>query len=264
MPKVRVNGVQIYYEEAGSGPAVLLIQGLGLSGRFWYRQVPALAPYFRVITLDNRGAGKSDKPDEPYTIRQMAEDARALLDHLRIARAHVIGASMGGYIAQELAISYPERVEKLVLLCTHLGGPEYLAATQSLWREILNVFGLTLADIYRRGIRYSVTPEFFEGQKEVVEELVRMRLEEPQPPHAFQRQFAAATQFDARERASSIRAPTLVLAGAEDKVVPLEFVRKLAATLPKAQLKIIEGAAHLLFIEKAEEVNQAILEFLRA
>lgn len=264
MPKVLVNGIQIYYEEAGNGPAVLLIQGLGLSGRFWYRQVPALAQYFRVITFDNRGAGKSDKPDEPYTISQMAEDARALLDHLGIAKAHVIGASMGGYIAQELAISHPERVEKLVLLCTHLGGPEYLAATQNLWREILNVSGLSLADIYRRGIRYSVTPEFFEKHKDVVEELVRMRLEEPQPPHAFQRQFTAAAQFEARERASSIRAPTLVLAGEEDKVVPLEFAKKLAATIPNARLVVVSGAAHLLFIEKAEEVNKTILEFLRS
>ena len=170
---------------------------------------------------------------------------------------------MGGYIAQEIAINYPERVRKLVLLCTHYGGPEYLELTGDLWKEILDVAGLSLEEIYRRGIKYSTTPEFFENSKDLVEKVVRMRLENPQPACAFQRQFAAAAAFDSKDRLQKIRAPTLVLAGKEGRIVPLELVKRLAEAIPGARLRVIEGAAHLLFIERPEEVNQTIIAFLQ-
>ena len=265
MPKAKVNGVELYYEVHGPEGAdfLLMIQGLGYDARFWFRQVPELSRHFRLVLFDNRGAGRSDKPDEPYSIAGMAADAVGLLDVLGIERAHVLGASMGGYIAQEVAISYPERVRKLILLCTHYGGPEYMELTRDLWKEILDVKGLSLDEIYRRGIRYAVTEGFFERERELVEEMVRMRLELPQPAHAFKRQFEAASAFDARDRVHLIRAPTLLLAGREDRVVPLVLMERLAERIPNARLVVVEGAAHLLFIERPEAVNREIVRFLK-
>lgn len=263
MPKADVNGIGIYYELHGQGERLLMIQGLGHSSRFWFLQVPEFSKHFQTIIFDNRGVGESDKPDEPYSIAGMAADAVGLLDRLRIAKAHILGASMGGYIAQELAISYPSRVERLVLLCTHYGGPEYLALTGALWQEILDVAGLAPEEIYRKGIKYSTTPEFFEDRKELVEKLVRMRLESPQPAYAFQRQFAAAAAFSSKERLHQIGAPTLVLAGQEDRIVPLELTERLTRVMPNARFEVIANTAHLLFIERPEAVNRAVIDFLK-
>lgn len=265
MPRAKVNGIELYYEVHGPEDAepLLLIAGLGHSSKFWFPQVPGFSKYFKTIVFDNRGAGRSEKPDEPYSIAGMAADAVGLLDHLKIEQAHVLGASMGGYIAQEIGIEHPERMKRLVLLCTHYGGPEYLELTGDLWKEILDIAGLSPEEIYRKGIRYSTTPGFFERDKELVEKLVQMRLENPQPAYAFQRQFAAAAAFYSKERLQKIQTPTLILAGREDQIVPLELQERLAEAIPNAQLKAIGNAAHLLFIEQPGEVNRAVIEFLR-
>jgi 3-oxoadipate enol-lactonase len=265
MPKAKVNEIELYYEVHGPEGAkpLLLIAGLGHSSKLWFRQVPEFSKHFETIIFDNRGVGQSDKPDEPYSVAGMAADVIGLLDHLGIEQAHVLGASMGGYVAQEIAIEHPERVKRLVLLCTHYGGPEYLELTGDLWKEILDVAGLSPEEIYRRGIKYSTTPEFFKNNEEMVKKLVRMRLEDPQPAYAFQRQFAAAAAFYSKDRLQRIQAPTLVLAGREDQIVPLELAERLTEAIPNAQLKVIDHAAHLLFIERPEEVNRAIIQFLQ-
>lgn len=265
MPKAKVNGIELYYEVHGPEGAdfLLMIQGLGHDARFWFRQVPELSRHFRLILFDNRGVGRSDKPDEPYSIAGDAADALGLLDVLGVERAHVLGASRGGYIAQEIAISYPERVRKLVLLCTHYGGPEYLELTRDLWKELLDVKGLPPDEIHRRFICYAVTEGFFERERELVEEMVRMRLELPQPAYAFKRQFEAAAAFDVKDRVHLIRAPTLLLAGKEDKIVPLVLMERLAERIPKARLVVVEEAGHFLFIERPEVVNREIVRFLK-
>jgi pimeloyl-ACP methyl ester carboxylesterase len=263
MPQAKINGVKLYYEVHGQGEPLLMIQGLGHHADFWFLQVPELSKHFQLIIFDNRGTGRSDKPDEPYSIAGMAADALGLLQELGLDQAHILGASMGGYIAQEIAVEHPERVKRLVLLCTHYGGPEYLQLTKGLWQEITDVAGLSPEEIYRKGIKYSTTPAFFAEQGEMVEKLVRMRLEHPQPAHAFQRQFAAAAGFQAQDRISRIKAPTLVVAGREDRVVPLQLVEKLAGAIPHAKLQVIDDAAHLLFVEQSGKVNRAIVDFLK-
>ncbi len=121
MPKAKVNGINISYSVGGKGEPLFLIMGLGREGGDWVLQRRVFQKYFRVITFDSRGAGKSDKPGEPYTIKSMADDTVALMDYLKIGKAHVLGVSMGGMIAQEMAINYPERVGKLVLVSTTPG-----------------------------------------------------------------------------------------------------------------------------------------------
>lgn len=265
MPEAKIGGIRLHYEIHGHETAepLLLISGLGYSARLWFLQVPELAKHFKLITFDNRDVGKSERLDKPYTITQMAADASGLLDHLGIETAFVVGASMGGYIAQELAIDQPERVRKLVLLCTHYGGAESMQLTRHLWNEILDVAGLSIPEIYRQGLKYATTPQFLEHNPELAEELVRMRLVDPQPASAFHRQITAAQQFSAKERVHSIQAPTLVVAGREDRLVPLKLVEQLTGAIPGARLEVIENAGHLLFVEYSEEVNHIIIQFLQ-
>lgn len=262
MPIACTGGIDIHYEVQGRGEPLLMINGLGYSSRFWFLQLPALQQRFRTIVYDCRGVGRSSKPKEPYTIANDAADALSVLDALEIDRAHVLGLSRGGYIAQELAIEHPERLNRLVLMATHYGGPAYLEATSELWDEILDIEGLSMDQIFRRGIAYSTTPEFFSSHPEMVEHLVAMRVEQPQPAYSFKLQFDSAAAFDAREWVGRIRAPTLVLAGRQDRVVPLEFAERLFRAISGARLTVVEDAAHLVFVEQPDAVNRLLLEFL--
>ncbi len=262
MPKAHVNQANLYYEVHGQGEPLVLIPGISHSSSIWFLQIPELSKHFKVVVYDNRGVGKSDMPEQPYSIADEADDVAVLLDELGLKRAHVLGMSRGGYIAQELAIGHPQRVRRLVLLATHYGGSQYREALALLWAEIMNVAGLTPAQIFARGIEYATTPEFFAREREMVAQLVSQRMNEPQTPHATQFQFFSADAFDSKERLHRISAQTLVIAGAQDRVVPLEFCEQLAKSIPNAQLTRIDGVAHLGFIERADVVNQAIISFL--
>lgn len=262
MSEAKINDLKLYYEVKGEGEPLLMIQGLGYSSRFWFKQTPTLSEHFKLIVFDNRDVGRSEKVEEKYSIGDMAKDTISLLDHLEIEKTHVIGVSMGGLIAQQLTINNPNRVKKLILLDTHPGGPEYLEATEDLWEEVTDVEGLSLEEIYRKGIRYAVTDSFFENRKDMVKKLVNMRKERPQPPQAFQRQFSAASQFDVRKKLSEIKRPTLIIHGEEDQIVPLRFGKELKEKIPDSKIRTIENAGHLAFIEKPEAVNESIINFL--
>lgn len=262
MPYAFVNGISLYYEIHGGGEPLLLIQGLGYPCEMWFAQVPVFSREFTTVIFDTRGTGRSGKPDEDYSIRQMAEDAIGILDHLAITQAQIVGVSMGGLIAQEMAIEFPERVKKLVLLSTHYG-TGYWEATKRLWEELLFPSAVTLEGMVGEKLRLVVAPAFYQRRWEILEQVVRIQCAAPQPPYAFLRQLEACKGFTARDRVARITAPTLVLSGTEDRVVPLALTRELARPIPHARFYAIHGAGHLAFIEKADEVNQRILEFLR-
>ncbi len=262
MPFVKVNGIQIYYEEHGRGYPVLLIQGLGYPSGMWFMQVPALSRRFRAIVMDNRGVGKSDKPDGEYTIGLMASDVAGLLHSLGIPKTHVVGVSMGGYVAQELALNHPDLVDRLVLMATSCGSPRYLELTKALWDEIAKLAGLPPEEIIRKGMSFAVTEKFYRDSPEMIERSVGIRMENLQPLYAFTRQSAAAMSFDSRDRAHLIRQPTLILAGAQDRVMPPVLTEELAKKIPHAQFKVFPNAAHLLFLEESEPVNRVLLDFL--
>ena len=262
MPFHRMNGIQVYYEEQGSGYPVLLIQGLGYPSGMWFMQVPALSRRFRTIVMDNRGVGKSDKPDEEYTVSLMASDVGELLYSLGIPKAHVVGVSLGGYIAQELALNHPDLVDRLVLMATSCGSPRYLELTKALWDEIAKLAGLPPEQIIRQGMFFAATERFLRDFPELIERSVGIRMENLQPLYAFIRQSNAATSFDSRDRAHLIRQPTLILAGAQDRVMPLVLTEELAKKVPQAQFKVFPNAAHLLFLEEADAVNRVLLDFL--
>ncbi|MFB6290399.1 MAG: alpha/beta fold hydrolase [Candidatus Bipolaricaulia bacterium] len=261
MPKKTVNGIELYYEVKGEGAPLFMIQGLGYTSRFWFKQVPELKEEFELVTFDNRDVGKSEIVNQGYRMKDMARDVKGLIEELGFDRVNVLGLSMGGYIAQHLAADWPDLVDKLVLVSTHAGGPEYLAETGDLWEEILDVEGLSEREIYRKGYRYSVTKEFFSNDEEI-EKLVDMRVEDAQPQPAYQRQFQAASDFDMTDRLGEIASDTLILSGAEDRVVPTKFGEQIEKGIPSSRLEVVDGAAHLIHLEKPEDFNSMVIDFV--
>lgn len=264
MPKTRVDDIELYYEIHGRGEPLVLIAGLGVGSWVWFKQVPTLAEKFQTIVFDNRGAGRSDKPAGPYTIARMADDVAGLLRALGVERAHVLGASMGGFIAQELALSHPRMTRRLILACTSFGGRHHVPPSQEVLQAMGSLDGLNTEERARQHIHLAFSSSYIREHPEELERAIQLRLANPIPEHAYLGQLQAAIGFDAEARVSSIQAPTLVITGDQDMMVPAENSRRLAARIPGAKLVIIEGAGHSVFIERADTFNRAVIEFLEA
>ncbi len=261
--KVRVGDVQIAYEVTGDGPPLVLISGVGYGGWFWHKIVPPLAEHFQVITFDNRGAGESDKPPGPYTTAMMAADTAGLLDALGVQKACVLGHSLGGFIAQELALARPDLVERLVLASTTYGGSNVIPITPEAL-EVLTKRDGDPVELVRRGIQIACAPGFADRHPEVVQELIQYRLTNPVPPAQYQAQVMAGATHNAESRVSQITCPVLVLFGEHDRVVPPGNAQLLAAQLPNARVKILPGVGHVFPIEDPQATVEALLEFLKA
>ena len=261
MPNVPIRDILTYYEEAGSGDPLILVMGLGGDMQAWALQVPALAKQFRVITFDNRGSGRSSSPDKPYTIAGMADDLAALMDHLGIEKAHILGWSMGGYIAQEFALKYPARVNKLILLATAGYIDGYGKAIVRNWINVRRS-NMSREQIVRLTATWLYGSELFEDEARF-ERAVTNSVSNPyaQQDHAFIRQAQAVLAFDVRDRLSGLATETLVIGCEEDVLVPPRNSERLAKLLPKATLKIMSGG-HAGCIEYPNEYNAAFLEFL--
>ena len=234
----------LYVEEHGDGDPVLLITGLGYAIWSWARQVPALASSYRAITFDNRGSGRSPKTPGPYSIEGLADDAAAVLDG---RRAHVVGHSMGGYVAQMLAVRHRELVRSLVLAGTGAGGPENVPVPESTLEIWLAAAGLPADEYARRTMYLSFSPGWTDEHPEEYEELLAARLEHPTPPETWRAQFDAATRFvENGPPVEQIDAPTLVLHGDADRIVPVENGRALARRISGARLVELRGRGHVI------------------
>lgn len=258
---VSADGLRIHYEERGSGFPILVIPGIPAVVSDCMPLLDRLAGDFRAIAYDNRGSGSSDKPDEPYSTALFAEDAVSLLDALGVERAHVLGFSMGGMIAQEVALGFPERVDHLVLACTHCG----LRHSDPPVPEAARAFQLE-TDSWAERIRalapFAFAPGYPEREPLAFDAFVAKKISEEQPLFAYKRQLAASVRHDANDRLHRIEAPTLVLTGSEDSVIPASNSVRLAEAIPTATLKIIEGAGHLFFAEKPEDTQTILRSFL--
>lgn len=262
MPKARVNGIDLNYIEAGAGDPLLLIMGFGGDHLAWAFQTPVFAQKYRVIAFDNRGAGQSDVPDVPYTTRMMADDAVGLLDHLKIERAHVIGVSMGGMIAQEVALNHPRRVRSVQLHCTLARPDAYMHALIENWRVVRAK--VTPAEWVRIVALWLFSPATYTERPELVEMIIQTGIANPHPftLTGFLRQGDAVRTHDTLERLGKLAAPALVSVADEDILVPPRFSRALAAAVPGATLKILERAGHCYFWERSDAFNATCLEFL--
>ena len=269
MTTAQINGIEIYYEEHGDPKAepVLLIMGFTGNAAAWAPQIPALAARYHVIAFDNRGAGRSAQPEGPYTMRQMAADAAGVLDQCGITSAHIIGASMGGMIAQEFALQYPGRVRTLVLACTTPGGPhsagyeEMKAASAELW-EVEDLAAAMTPERMQQNMLELFTPEFIANPGPGFAQFAGAALQYPPTLTGMRGQMRAILDHDTYDRLPRITAPTLVIAGDADPLVLPENSRILAARIPGAELRLFPGLRHGFTAEKPEEANAAILDFL--
>ncbi|WP_040495381.1 alpha/beta fold hydrolase [Ilumatobacter nonamiensis] len=256
------DGVRIHYSKTGrpGAPPVLFIQGLGAAKSGWALQRLATAPWYQAIALDNRGAGRSDKPHTPYSLEQMADDAIAVLDHAGIDTAHVVGASMGGAISQIVAVKYPERTRSITLACT--------AGTNHPWREDLlvewseNAKQGGMGMMSREAMRWVIGPRSFRRLLPAMGWLGPLAL--GRPSHAFSNQVDAIMNVDTSmvDELENIDVPVLVLVGNQDILTPRGDSEELADRIPTAELAVISGAAHGFMIEHASTFNRVLLEFL--
>ena len=267
MTKVQTNGINLNYEVNGSGEPLVLISGLGYPLWQWHKMVPYLSKHFQVITFDNRGVGDSDKPEGPYTAEMLAKDTIGLLDALGVKQATILGHSMGGFIAQAIALNYPERVKKLILCSTNFGGPNHIPISAEAWE----VFSDTTSDPYIRfynGLKISTAPDWAAANQEIVEDWVNWRVANPMDMGGYMAQLQIgvglldeAASFE--NKLPKLTVPTLIIHGAHDLVVPTENAKLLAAKIPGSKLEIIPDAGHFFPIETPETASNLVIEFAK-
>ena len=253
--------MKIAWDRRGNGAPLLLIHGLGYARWGWEPVLPELAEQFDVILFDNRGIGESDAPPGPYTVAEMAADAVQVLDETGVARAHVVGTSLGGMIAQELALAYPERVDRLVLACTTPGGQKAHPMPQVTVALMAEAATLEPAVALRRFVENALAPATVEAHPEIVEQIMAHRLATAQQPAAWAAQASAGATFDAYDRLGALAAPTLVQHGDEDVVVDPRNADLLVELLPDARLERVPGG-HLFFWEAPEQFVSSVSGFL--
>lgn len=265
MPKVQANGIELYYETHGAGEPLVLVSGLGYSAWQWHRMIPFLAEHFQVVTFDNRGVGQSDKPAGPYTAQMLAADTVGLLDALGIDKAIVAGHSMGGFVAQALALDFPQKVSKLILCSTNFGGPRHVPVTPDALKVLTDVTSDALTR-FKNGLVVSTAPGWAEKNPEMLQKWIEWRVANPIEPVHYQAQLAIglallpeAAAFE--QRLPGISVPTLILFGAHDKVVPPANADLLAKQVSGSQTRILPDAGHFFPIEAPEEAAHVIIEF---
>lgn len=266
MPSVTTNGIELYYETQGAGAPLVLLAGLGYPGWQWHKLAPLLAPHCRVIIPDNRGVGQSSKPPGPYTASLLAADTVGLLDALAIEQAVILGHSMGGFVAQALALEYPQRVRKLILAATNFGGPRHAPITPAAM-AVLTDTTVDPATRFRNGLVVSTAPGFAERQPGVVAAWLAWRLANPIDPAGYQAQLAIGLGLLREEacfehRLSAITAPTLILSGAHDAVVPPANAELLAQQIAHSRVYILPDAGHFFPLETPEAAARVVVEFM--
>jgi 3-oxoadipate enol-lactonase len=258
-----VNGIEIAYDVRGSGPPLVLVMGYRLSSLAWpLAFIEALAKRFTVVLFDNRGTGTSDKPTFGYEIPNMARDVAGLLDHLKIARANILGYSMGGAIAQEFVRQFPDRVLGLVLCATMCGGPRAVYAPPPVVRVMRELDGLKPEEIARRIWEVTYSPGYLENHRKLAEDQMRREIAAPTPLHAADLQFQAFAEFDCSKALPNIKAPTLVLTGDLDRLVSPQNSKFIASHIPGANLIVIPGCGHRMMWEATDECIGFVTEFL--
>jgi len=264
MPKININDCNIYYELHGQGDPLVLIMGLRRNVQWWYRQIPDLAQHFQVIVFDNRGAGRSDKPKMEYSMGLFADDTAGLMEALELSQAHVLGFSMGGYIAQELALNYPGKVRTLILSSTGCGGDRAVLMSPDRLEKFQANAGLKPEEILRKDMDIYFSDEFVAQNPEKIEEFIDISLRHYQPADAFFRQFDACRRHDTVDRLKLITVPTLIMTGDDDPLVPPENSYILKELVPHAELVVFPGGHHCVMIAEADQYNQKVIDFFKA
>ncbi len=258
------NGpVRLYYEITGpvGAPPLVLLRGLGRTVRHWGKLLDLLGDRLRVVVIDNRGVGRSSAPLPPYDTGVMATDVLAVLDHASIERASVFGLSLGGMIAQKVALFRPERVSHLILGCTRAGGRTGRATSRETLLRLASAMLLPEARALAHTASVVLSQEFLAKNPDVVDEWQRIAREQPTRRRGYLGQMGAALRHDASRELARLRVPTLVVSGDADRLIDVENSRHLARTIPGARLEILPGAGHDIPIERPRELAALLTRF---
>ncbi|TNE88235.1 MAG: alpha/beta hydrolase [Deltaproteobacteria bacterium] len=263
MPTAQVrDNLTLAYTDSGDpeAPVLVLVTGLGGLKEGWFRQVGPLSEQYRVITFDNRGMGGSSLIDEPLTIWDMAEDTVKLFDALEIERAHLFGVSMGGKICQELALTWPERVNRVVLGCTSAGEEHRVEGRKP--SPLRQMQGLDADEFLEKIVPLLFGRRHIERNLNAMKAFARSRGRRPPNPRALDRQWEAYSSFDSWERLPGLLNPTLCITGDEDALCDWRNSERLVEQIPNSELYLVEGTGHSFHLEAPEEVNRVVAEFL--
>lgn len=265
MPRAKVNDIEMAYSLHGSGEPLVLIGGYTMVKESWGLQIAGLSTHFRVIGFDNRGVGETTIPSEPFTIADMASDTVGLMEAIGIDSAHIFGVSMGGLIAQIMALDYPDRVKKVALGCTTHGGRHAVQPEKEVMEVLAKAADPKLPpdEAVRMRLQVIFSKRFIRDEPERLEEFVRLALQYWPTPEGAAGQFKALSVFNVRRRLGEIHCPVLVITGSEDRMMPPENSRLLADGIAGAELYMLDGAGHSFFHEKPDEVNRVLLGFFK-
>ena len=263
MPHVNINDIKLYYEQHGNGPDLILIGGLTADHQAWKSSVRLLSPDFRLLIFDNRGAGQSDAPDYPYTIEMMADDTLQLMNALSISHAHILGHSMGGAIAQQIALTSPEKIDKLILVSTRA---KISAIGEMLFnmREKLQAFGMP-DDLLAEYVMPFLFNEKFLQNKTNVKGFLHWTLQNPFPQSSlgFKHQFHASRTRDFTDQLCAISLSTLIIVGTEDILVPMDYAKNFSTLFKNSTLQTMFNCAHMPHVENSHLLAQIIIKFLK-
>jgi pimeloyl-ACP methyl ester carboxylesterase len=261
MPYATNDGVRIHWRARGDGEPLLLIMGLGYSLDMWHHVEAGLAEHFRIILFDNRGIGKSDSTPGPHLISTMAEDAAAVLAAAGVESAFVFGISMGGFIAQELALRHPERVQALVLGCTACGGPHVVRAGPEVLDTLVERVKLPVAESVRVMFPY-IYDQHTPASR--IEADLAVRLANYPDAETYLGQLAGIAQWQSCDRLQQLSMPTLILHGTSDRLVPPENGQLLADHIRGSVLRLIPDASHIFFTDQPDLTVDLVSQFLAA
>ncbi len=268
MPKALVNGINLYYEVHGRGEPLVLVAGMGADHRSWLPQMRPFKRHFSVITFDGRGIGKTDRPPGLYSFDTLAADVIGLLDHLSLDRAHVLGESLGGIVAQEVAIGYPRRVMKLILANSSVGRGGDMQPHPALMKAYGRRDGVTETGFdpakvnIGRAMRAHIALSFNGRIRTAFYTLMATLYVRPSAFRGMTEQIQAISAHTTIDRLHLIQSPTLVITGTNDRLVPPAMSDVLASRIPNARLVKVEGGPHALHVEMSRRFNREVLGFL--
>ena len=264
MQRTRVNGIELAYELQGTGAPLVMIHGAQGDQTMFANLAAEFANHFRVLTFDQRGSGLSEKPDMDYSIALLADDTAALMDQVGFSAAHILGVSMGGTIAQEIALRHPHKVVSLVLGCTTPGGPKAIRVGGDSFAAAYSTRPMSAEERGRALAEAAFSRGYLAKHPEVISTLVEGRRQRPLDPVALGHRLKAIYMHDAYDRLSQIKCPTLVITGKDDALVPWENSRILAERIPGAELVLLEPAGHCFWLEQHDQSGKAILRFFQS
>ena len=262
MPIAKTENVNIYYEMIGQGEPLVMIRGISSNVDHWYEQVLVLSKKYQLLIFDNRGIARSSDPGGSFSTRDMAADTVGLMEAVGIKKAHVLGYSMGGMIAQEMALAYPEKVNGLILVATDCGISLRIKAKPEFSRLFSEMIRLGTNEAKKAAAGCLFAKQTVETRPDIIQRYTEVSLRFPASQKTLGKQWAAITQHDACDRLAKISSPTLVITGSEDELIPPENAKVMAQRIPVAQIISIDGGGHLFLIERPEAFNEAVIGFL--